>query len=106
VNEGCTTAARLGRHLRDQVREAERGAPSISLTAQVRTALLKEQLRAAAREGDQTAINLLAELDALPVETGFTVSSGSCPGSPCRSVLWRTGCWARPCAGSVSSALA
>ncbi|MFD8494272.1 hypothetical protein [Amycolatopsis sp. NPDC059657] len=61
----------LGRHLREQVRESERGAPSISLTAQVQTALLKEQLRAAAREGDQTAINLLAELDAIPAETRF-----------------------------------
>ncbi|MEV4313007.1 hypothetical protein [Actinocrispum sp. NPDC049592] len=61
----------LGRHLRDQIRESERSAPSISLTAQVQTALLKEQLRAAAREGDETAIRLLAELDAVPAETQF-----------------------------------
>ncbi|GAB3873754.1 hypothetical protein GCM10029964_014550 [Kibdelosporangium lantanae] len=61
----------LGRHLRDQIRESERSAPAISLTAQVQTALLKEQLRAAAREGDQTAIRLLAELDAIPAETQF-----------------------------------
>lgn len=61
----------LGRHLRDQVREAETGTPAISLTAQVQTALLREQLRAAAREGDQTAIRLLAELDALPARTRF-----------------------------------
>src|ERR1043165_6651763 len=61
----------LGRHLRDQIRESERTAPSIALTAQVQTALLREQLRAAAREGDETAIRLLAELDAIPAETSF-----------------------------------
>ncbi|MCU1680123.1 MAG: Phage tail length tape-measure protein [Amycolatopsis sp.] len=61
----------LGRTLREQVNQAQRDAPAISLTAQVQTALLKEQLRAAAREGDQTAITLLAELDALPAETRF-----------------------------------
>jgi phage-related protein len=61
----------LGRHLRDQIRESERTAPAISLTAQVQTALLREQLRVAAREGDQTAIRLLAELDAVPAETQF-----------------------------------
>ncbi|CRK55424.1 Phage tail length tape-measure protein [Alloactinosynnema sp. L-07] len=61
----------LGQHVRDQVRAAQAGAPAISLTAQVQTALLREQLRVAAREGDQTAIRLLAELDALPAETRF-----------------------------------
>uniref|UniRef100_UPI0027DE14E9 hypothetical protein n=1 Tax=Amycolatopsis sp. MtRt-6 TaxID=2792782 RepID=UPI0027DE14E9 len=61
----------LGRHVRDQVREAEREAPALRLTAQVQTALLREQLRVAAREGDQTAVRLLAELDALPAETQF-----------------------------------
>ncbi len=61
----------LGRHLRDQIRESERTAPEIALTAQVQTALLREQLRAAAREGDKTAIRLLAELDAVPAETDF-----------------------------------
>ncbi|WP_157440579.1 phage tail protein [Actinokineospora inagensis] len=61
----------LGRHLRDQIRTAESGAPAISLTAQVQTALLREQLRVAAREGDQTAIRLLAELDAAEAETRF-----------------------------------
>ncbi|MBP2320496.1 phage-related protein [Kibdelosporangium banguiense] len=61
----------LGRHLRDQIRDSERTAPAISLTAQVQTALLREQLRVAAREGDQTAIRLLAELDAIPAETQF-----------------------------------
>ncbi|MBM7771722.1 phage-related protein [Actinokineospora baliensis] len=61
----------LGRHLRDQIRTAESGAPAISLTAQVQTALLREQLRIAAREGDQTAVRLLAELDALPAQTRF-----------------------------------
>ncbi|OLR94039.1 hypothetical protein [Actinokineospora bangkokensis] len=44
----------LGQHLRDQIRAAEAGAPAVSLTTQVQTALLREQLRAAAREGDQT----------------------------------------------------
>ena len=61
----------LGRHLRDQVREAEGQAPKVSLSADLKTALLREQLRAAAREGDQTAIRLLAELDAEPAETRF-----------------------------------
>jgi hypothetical protein len=61
----------LGRHVRDQVRESERDAPALKLTAQLQTALLREQLRVAAREGDQTAIRLLAELDALPAETRF-----------------------------------
>ncbi|WP_158885083.1 hypothetical protein [Amycolatopsis anabasis] len=61
----------LGRHLRDQVRQAEGEAPKVSLAADLKTALLKEQLRAAAREGDQTAVRLLAELDATPAETRF-----------------------------------
>ncbi|WP_328611786.1 hypothetical protein OG943_22590 [Amycolatopsis sp. NBC_00345] len=61
----------LGRHLRDQVREAEGQAPKVSLSADLKTVLLREQLRAAAREGDQTAIRLLAELDAKPAETRF-----------------------------------
>jgi phage-related protein len=61
----------LGRHLRDQIRESERTAPAISLTAQVQTALLREQLRVVAREGDQTAIRLLAELDSRGAETEF-----------------------------------
>ncbi|MBE1574475.1 hypothetical protein ACFORH_38840 [Amycolatopsis roodepoortensis] len=61
----------LGRHLRDQVREAEGQAPKVSLSAEVKTALLREQLRVAAREGDQTAIRLLAELEAEPAETRF-----------------------------------
>lgn len=61
----------LGRHLRDQIRTAEAGTPAISFTAQVQTALLHEQLRVAAREGDQTAVRLLAELDAAQAETRF-----------------------------------
>lgn len=61
----------LGRHLRDQIRTEQSGAPAISLSAQVQTALLREQLRTLAREGDQTAIRLLAELDAIPAQTQF-----------------------------------
>jgi phage-related protein len=61
----------LGRHLRDQIRQSERTAPAISLTVQVQTALLREQLRVAAREGDRTAIRLLAELESRGAETEF-----------------------------------
>ena len=61
----------LGREIRDQVRENERTAPTITLSAQVQTALLKEQIRAAAREGNDSAVRLLAELDAVPAETRF-----------------------------------
>lgn len=61
----------LGREIRDQVRQNERNAPAITLTAQVQTALLKEQVRAAAREGNDSAVRLLAELDALPAESRF-----------------------------------
>ncbi|MFC3490537.1 hypothetical protein ACFORH_41820, partial [Amycolatopsis roodepoortensis] len=61
----------LGRHLRDQVREAEGQAPKVSLSAEVKTALLREQLHVAAREGDQIAIRLVAELDSEPAETRF-----------------------------------
>ncbi|MDT8910885.1 hypothetical protein [Amycolatopsis sp. PS_44_ISF1] len=61
----------LGREIRDQVRDNERAAPAITLTAQVQTALLKEQIRAAAREGNDSAVRLLAELDAVPAETRF-----------------------------------
>ncbi|WP_235078886.1 phage tail protein [Amycolatopsis orientalis] len=61
----------LGREIRDQVRQNERDAPAITLTAQVQTALLKEQIRAAAREGNDSAVRLLAELDAIPAETRF-----------------------------------
>ncbi|WP_328604768.1 hypothetical protein OG943_32700 [Amycolatopsis sp. NBC_00345] len=61
----------LGREIRDQVRQNERTAPAITLTAQVQTALLREQIRAAAREGNDSAVRLLAELDAVPAETRF-----------------------------------
>ncbi|WP_410648154.1 hypothetical protein [Amycolatopsis sp. cmx-4-54] len=61
----------LGREIRDQVRTSERDAPAITLSAQVQTALLKEQIRTAAREGNESAIRLLAELDAVPAETRF-----------------------------------
>ncbi len=61
----------LGREIRDQVRQNERTAPTITLSAQVQTALLKEQIRAAAREGNDSAVRLLAELDAVPAETRF-----------------------------------
>lgn len=61
----------LGREIRDQVRQNERDAPAITLTAQVQTALLREQIRAAAREGNESAVRLLAELDAVPAETRF-----------------------------------
>ncbi|ONF73686.1 hypothetical protein [Amycolatopsis keratiniphila] len=47
------------------------GTPKVSLSAEVKTALLREQLRVAAHEGDQTAIRLLAELEAEPAETRF-----------------------------------
>ncbi len=59
----------LGREIRNQVRQNERTAPTITLSAQVQTALLKEQIRAAAREGNDSAVRLLAELDAVPAET-------------------------------------
>ncbi|TWP47436.1 hypothetical protein FKR81_32515 [Lentzea tibetensis] len=58
----------LGRHVREAINEAERGAPDISLGAQIQTALVRAQLRALAAEGDQTAIQLLAKLDAAPAE--------------------------------------
>ncbi|GAA4527430.1 phage tail protein [Amycolatopsis samaneae] len=61
----------LGREIRDQVRQSEREAPAITLAAQVQTALLREQIRAAAREGNDSAVRLLAELDAAPAETRF-----------------------------------
>lgn len=61
----------LGRHLRDQIRDAERTAPAIALAAQLQTALLREQLRVAAREGDRTAVRLLAELDSDRAESEF-----------------------------------
>lgn len=61
----------LGREIRNQVRQNERTAPAITLTAQVQTALLREQIRAAAREGNDSAVRLLAELDAVPAETRF-----------------------------------
>ncbi|MGH2870207.1 MAG: hypothetical protein ACRDNK_21885, partial [Solirubrobacteraceae bacterium] len=41
------------------------------MSTQVQTALLKEQIRAAAREGNDSAVRLLAELDAVPAETRF-----------------------------------
>lgn len=39
----------LGREIRDQARQNERDAHAITLTEQVQTALLKEQIRAAVR---------------------------------------------------------
>jgi phage-related protein len=65
------TLAGLGVEIRRQVQQNERDAPHLGLTAELRTELLKEQLRIAAREGDQTAIRLLAELDAAEAETRF-----------------------------------
>src|SRR2546430_17582635 len=61
----------LGRELRSQIRESEGDAPPVSLRAELRTARLYEQIRAAAREGDDTAVKLLAELDADKAETQF-----------------------------------
>jgi phage-related protein len=61
----------LGRHIREQISQNERDAPHLGLTAELRSELLKEQLRIAAREGDQTAIHLLAKLDAAEAETKF-----------------------------------
>ena len=59
----------LGVEIRRQVKQNERDAPHLGLTAELRTELLKEQLRIAAREGDKTAIRLLAELEAAEAET-------------------------------------
>jgi phage-related protein len=61
----------IGVEIRRQVAQNERDAPHLGLTTELRTELLKEQLRMAAREGDQTAIRLLAELDAAEAETRF-----------------------------------
>lgn len=58
----------LGSHVRQAINEAERGAPDISLGAQIQTALVRAQLRALAAEGDRTAIQLLARLDSAPAE--------------------------------------
>src|SRR5947209_14614295 len=63
----------LGRELRSQIRESEGDAPPVSLRAELRTARLYEQIRAAAQQGDDTAVKWLAELDADKAETQFEV---------------------------------
>lgn len=50
------------------INEEERGAPNISLGAQIQTALARAQLQQLAAQGDQTAMRLLARLDTLPAE--------------------------------------
>ncbi|WP_052684536.1 phage tail protein [Lentzea aerocolonigenes] len=54
--------------MKKAINEEERGAPDISLGAQIQTALARAQLRQLAAEGDQTAMRLLAQLDAAPAE--------------------------------------
>ncbi|MCP2248193.1 phage tail protein [Lentzea aerocolonigenes] len=54
--------------MKKAINEEERGAPDISLGAQIQTALARAQLQRLAAEGDQTAIRLLAQLDAAPAE--------------------------------------
>lgn len=58
----------LGAAVRKAINEEERGAPDISLGAQIQTALARAQLQQLAAQGDQTAMRLLAQLDTLPAE--------------------------------------
>ncbi|MDX8054799.1 hypothetical protein SK571_35980 [Lentzea sp. BCCO 10_0798] len=54
--------------MKKAINEEERGAPDISLGAQIQTALARAQLQQLAAQGDRTAMRLLAQLDTLPAE--------------------------------------
>ncbi|MCK2239402.1 MULTISPECIES: hypothetical protein [unclassified Crossiella] len=61
----------ISRVIRDGVREGERAAPALGITAELSTALLRQQVQAATREGGRPALHILAELISQPAEVAF-----------------------------------